>query len=126
MKTILVVEGDACQRESLAAALAGEYLVTAISCVRDAISVLEQHKVDGIVIAMDGSPGDGIVVLSHVAGMRPRPQVIVLTTLDQPAKAVKAMKLGVDEYVVKPCEPEALRIAVQRALAGRPEDCGSR
>jgi DNA-binding NtrC family response regulator len=106
--------------------LTEEYVVVAIGCTRDAISFLGRHRVDGIVLAMENDNGDGVAVLSHVAGMRPKPQMIVLTALDQPAKAVKAMKLGVDEYVVKPCDPETLRTAVQRALRDRPKEPDSR
>jgi two-component system OmpR family response regulator len=124
MNTILIVEDDARQRASFVAALAEEYLVTAVSHIRDAISFLEQHKADVVVFEMAWANGEGVAVLSHVAGMRPRPKVVVLTNLDQPAKAVKAIKLGVNEYLIKPCAPEALRTAVQRALADRLHNIG--
>ncbi len=125
MKTILIVEGDACQRASLMRTLGREYLIAAVSRVRDAISFLEQLKIDGVVLEIAEASGEAIAVLSHVAGMRPRPRVVVLTTLDQPAKAVKAMKLGVDEYLMKPCDPKTLRTAFQRVLADRPHDAGT-
>ena len=119
VNTILIVEDDARQRASFVAALAEEYLVTAVSHIHDAISFLEQHKADAVVFEMTWANGEGIAMLSHAAGMRPRPKVVVLTTLDQPGKAVKAIKLGVNEYLMKPCAPEALRLAVHRALADR-------
>ena len=125
MNTILIVEDDASRRASFVTALAEEYRVAAVSRVHDALSFLEQHTADVVIFEMPGTNGEGIAVLSHVAGMRPRPQAVVLTTLDQPAKAVKAFKLGADEYLIEPCDPEALRTVVERALAGRPRDTGT-
>jgi DNA-binding NtrC family response regulator len=126
MNTILIVEDDASRRASFVTALAEEYLVAAVSRVHDALAFLEQHKADLVIFQMPGANGEGVAVLSHVAGIRPRPQVVVLTTLDQTAKAVKAFKLGADEYLIEPCDPQALRTVVQRALADRPRDAGTR
>ena len=127
MKTVLVVETEGSQGASLAAMLSDEYLVATVNRVHQALRFIEEQRVDGIVLELSGACGDGMaVLLSHVAGMRPKPGVVLLTSVNEAPRAVKAIKLGGDEYLVKPCDRGMLRTAVRRALAGRPHDVGTR
>jgi two-component system cell cycle response regulator len=44
---------------------------------------------------------------------------VVITALDRVDPAVRAMKSGASDYLVKPVTPEALQLAVQRCLSNR-------
>ena len=50
---------------------------------------------------------------------RPGIGVIVITALDKVDPAVRAMRAGASDYLVKPVTPEQLQVAVQRCLSMR-------
>jgi DNA-binding NtrC family response regulator len=120
MQTILIVDDDSELRSSLATALADEYAVHAVSSGSAAVRFLEETAVDMILLDMLMAEGDGFTVLSHTAGLDPRPRVVILTVVDQVDKAVKAMRLGASDYVVKPCHLDRLRNVLRRALNAVP------
>jgi DNA-binding NtrC family response regulator len=62
---------------------------------------------------------DGIEVLRRVKEARPDIDVIMVTGLHEIGTAVKAMKLGAQDYLPKPFEPEDLQMAVGRAFDRR-------
>jgi two-component system response regulator AtoC len=116
VETILIVEDDGCLRASLATALGGEYQVRAVDGGTAAVNFLRENTVDLILLDMVMAEGDGLTVLSHVAGMSPRPRVVVLSVLDEVRKAVKAMRLGADYYLVKPCDLERLKTVLRHTM----------
>jgi diguanylate cyclase (GGDEF)-like protein len=58
-------------------------------------------------------------VLRHVRERHPGVEVVVITALEKVDPAVRAIKSGAAEYLVKPVAPEALQHAVRRALTTR-------
>ena len=65
-------------------------------------------------------PGmDGLGVLAEVRHRNPDAGVVVITALDMVAPAVRAIKGGAFDYLVKPVTAEALNISVQRCLDWR-------
>lgn len=120
MRTILIVDDDSCLRMSLATALADEYTVHAVSSGSAAVRFLERNSVDLILLDMVMSEGDGLSVLSHTTGLNPKPRIVVLSVVDQVDKAVKAMRLGASDYLVKPCALGRVRSVIRRALAAAP------
>lgn len=119
MQTVLIVEDDAQLRTSLAAALTDDYLVKSAGSGREAIGFLRESMADVVLLDMVMSEGDGFTVLGHIAGMSPKPHVVVLSVLDQIAKAVKAIRLGANDYLVKPCDLHTVRTAIRQALPDR-------
>jgi len=59
---------------------------------------------------------EGLEVLRRIKEMDAYMGVIVVTAVNDVKTAVRAMKAGANEYVVKPFDPEALQTAVSRAL----------
>ena len=94
MDRILVVEDDDCMNASLVAALANEYEVRAVTDGDAAVDFLDHNAVDLVLLDMVIPERDGLSVLSHIAGMAPKPQVVVLSVLAQISKVVKTMRLG--------------------------------
>ena len=113
-RTVLIVEDDGCLRSCLATALAGDYQVQTAGSGAEALQYLRQHRADAVLLDIVMPDGDGFAVLSHIAAMEHRPQVVVLSAIDQVAKAVKAMRLGASDYLVKPCALDKVRSVLQR------------
>jgi len=116
MARILIVEDDNDLRASLVTALADEFEVLAVSDGTAAVRSLREDRVDLILLDMVMPGGDGFTVLGHVARMNPRPMVVVLSVLDQVNKVVKAMRLGANDYLVKPCHLDKLRSVLRHTL----------
>ncbi len=62
---------------------------------------------------------DGLELLDAAKQLDPSIGVIVITALDKVGPAVRAMKAGASDYLVKPVTPETLQLSVQRCLATR-------
>ncbi|MGO8968002.1 MAG: diguanylate cyclase [Myxococcaceae bacterium] len=111
--------------EKVARAVYGDYLadagheVHAVSGVTEARAALALHPFDIVVTDLILPQGDGMEVLRHTKERYPDVEVVLITALDKVGPAVRAIKSGAAEYLVKPVRPEALRHAVSRALTTR-------
>ncbi len=120
MARILLVDD-----EKLARTLYGDYLrgagheVTAVSTLQEARQALTHGTYDTVVTDLILPHGDGMEVLRYTKEHHPGVEVVVITALDKVDPAVRAIKSGAAEYLVKPVAPEVLQHAVHRALATR-------
>jgi DNA-binding NtrC family response regulator len=65
-------------------------------------------------------PGaDGLALVRRMQASSPETPVIILTGHGNVASAVECLKAGASDYILKPADPEALEVALQRALEGR-------
>ena len=109
--------------EKMARALYGDALrelgheVTAVATLPEAREALAQERYDVVVTDLILAQGDGIEVLRHTKENHPGTEVVVITGLDKVDPAVRALKNGAAEYLVKPVAPEVLQHAVHRALS---------
>jgi DNA-binding response OmpR family regulator len=122
IETILIVDDDSALRSSLAAALADDYAVGGAANVRQALDFMQRHPVDVVLLDMVLPDGDGFTVLGRVAGMKRKPRVVVLTAVGQAIKAVKALRLGASDYLVKPCDLNTIREAIRGVLSTYPAE----
>jgi diguanylate cyclase (GGDEF)-like protein len=85
-----------------------------------AIAILAQRRFDVLLtdVILPGAK-DGLELLDHAKQLDPNVGVIVMTALDKVDPAVRAMKSGASDYLVKPVTPETLQLAVQRCLSTR-------
>jgi diguanylate cyclase (GGDEF)-like protein len=85
-----------------------------------ALAILAQRRFDVLLtdVILPGSR-DGLALLDLAKEQDPNVGVIVITALDKVDPAVRAMKAGASDYLVKPVTPETLQVAVQRCLATR-------
>jgi diguanylate cyclase (GGDEF)-like protein len=84
-----------------------------------ALVILQARRFDVLVsdVVLPGS--SGIDLLSAAKQLDPNLEVVMITALDKVDPAVRAMKSGASDYLVKPVTPEALQHAVHRSLATR-------
>jgi DNA-binding NtrC family response regulator len=77
---------------------------------------LAAGPVDAVITDVKLPDGDGIEILRHVKAGSPETAVIVMTAFGSTQTAVAAMKLGAQDYLVKPFEVEELKIVLNSAL----------
>ncbi len=85
-----------------------------------ALALLAQRRFDVLLtdVILPGAK-DGLELLDHAKQLDANLGVIVITALDKVDPAVRAMKAGASDYLVKPVTPETLQLAVQRCLSTR-------
>jgi two-component system cell cycle response regulator len=111
--------------EKVARTVYGDYLadagheVHAVGGVHEAQAALARQPFDIVVTDLILPQGDGMEVLRHTKERYPDIEVVLITALDKVGPAVRAIKSGAAEYLVKPVRAEALRHAVSRALTTR-------
>ena len=84
-----------------------------------ALELLRQRPFDVLLTDIVMPGGDGLQLLGDAKQLDPDIQVVVITALDRVDPAVRAIRAGASDYLVKPVTAEALQVAVQRSLATR-------
>jgi two-component system cell cycle response regulator len=99
---------------------AAGYDVEVADGAESALAILAQRRFDVLLtdVILPGAK-DGLELLDHAKQLDPNVGVIVITALDKVDPAVRAMRSGASDYLVKPVTPETLQLAVQRCLSTR-------
>jgi diguanylate cyclase (GGDEF)-like protein len=84
-----------------------------------ALGILSRRRFDVLLTDVILPGASGLDLLSSAKQLDPNLEVVVITALDKVDPAVRAMKSGASDYLVKPVTPEALQHAVQRCLSTR-------
>lgn len=86
---------------------------------REALKKVEEDKYDVVIADWKMPEIDGMEVLRIVKKNHPEIILIMITGYPSVESAVKAMRLGVSNYVPKPFTPDALTQALKKALEER-------
>ena len=84
---------------------------------REGLKKIEEDKYDAVLVDWKLPEIDGMEVLRIIKKNHPDIIVVMITGYPSVESAVKAMKLGVSDYVSKPFTPEELKEALVNALA---------
>ncbi len=118
---LLVVEDEATIAVTLEAVLAGEgYDVATAGCAAEALEQLGSQPFDLALLDLHLGDDDGLQVLSRMEEITPGTSAIVLTGYGSLETAIKAMRSGAADYLLKPCDVGELKAAIVRALQRRP------
>jgi len=116
-KTILLVDDEPIIRNSLSRELQGEgYTVTTADSGDKAISKLKQERFDLVISDLRMEGLDGLDVLKQAKGTAPRLPVIILTGQGDMVSAIEALRLGADDYMLKPCDISELLIRMSHCF----------
>lgn len=124
MAAVLIVDDDQLTRTLVASVLeaAGHAVITRDDgeAVR---ALLEEQPVDVVVLDVVMPGKSGIEVLRELREHQAtaNTQVLLLTSLGRGEDRVRGLKLGANDYLVKPFEPEELVIRVERLAARAPK-----
>jgi diguanylate cyclase (GGDEF)-like protein len=98
---------------------AAGYDVEVAADAEAALGILSRRRFDVLLTDVILPGSSGLDLLSSAKQLDPNLEVVVITALDKVDPAVRAMKSGASDYLVKPVTPEALQHAVQRSLSTR-------
>jgi two-component system, NtrC family, response regulator HydG len=119
---ILIVEDQPGEREALARLLRQEgYEVELAADPQQAMGFLDE-PVDLVVSDLRMGENSGIDLLRHWKARRPKTPFIMVTAHGDIESAVEAMKLGAEDYLTKPVNPDELSMLLTRCLEFHSKD----
>ena len=92
------------------------YEVSRAHDARSGLQLLEKVEPDLVLTDLRMPGMDGIELLAKIKEIRPGTMVIMMTAYGTVKTAVRAMKLGAEDYLSKPIDVEELEVVLQRAL----------
>ncbi len=119
---ILIVDDERSTRLSLSEifSLRGAVTMTAADG-EEALALLKEHNFDLIVLDIKMPGISGLQVLEQVQQISPATIVILLTAHATVDSAIRALREGAFDYLLKPAQPKAIIEVVERGLAKRQE-----
>jgi len=117
---ILIVDDDEVIRTELAGALSGDYRVATAGSLDEALHEAAMAEPDlvtlDLTLSRNGSPEEGLRVLSRLVDRIPSLKVIMITGNDNREWARRALAEGAWDFYEKPIDLDELRIMIRRAL----------
>ena len=119
-RRVLIIEDDDVFLRPLRRALELEgFEVLTAGSGEEALDLLKREDVD-LALTDQRLPGmDGVQVVRRLKAERPEIGVVVMTAYGTIGAAVEATRLGAEDYLVKPFEPEEILLVLRRALEFR-------
>jgi len=117
---ILIVDDEESVAVTMQAILEmdGHEVATAAS-VAEAVAAVTASEYDLVLSDLRLDDGDGLQIVGEARRRWPESVCIILTGYASLDSAVKALREGAYDYLVKPCDVEELRLTVQRGLERR-------
>src|SRR3954471_20893142 len=118
---VAVIEDEPAIRRGVADALRfADYEVTEAADGAAGLEVALRRHVDLVLLDLLLPKRDGLDVLSELRRLRPTLPVIILTARGSEDDRVRGLKLGADDYVVKPFSARELLARVEAVLRRSP------
>ena len=112
-RSVLIADKNHTARQSAVAAFeAGGYAAAECESVADAVSRLEGYPYDGLVVDVRLADGDGLDVLDVALSRYPHMRALVTAEFGSLHHAVRALKRGAIDFLVKPCSADQLVSAI--------------
>ncbi len=121
-KTILVIDDEMSIRMLLENYLSKTYTVITRNDGQEGLKYLEEGNLPELIVADIQMPNlDGYEFLRNVraSGFFKNIPMIMLSGIESSNERVKCLKLGADDYLVKPFNPEELAIRIENLITRR-------
>lgn len=115
MKKLLIIEDDIILQEGLEFALKSEYIVTATDLARKGLEYIKDGSYDAVVLDCNLPDGNGFVLCEKVRQFTNVP-ILMLTARDSEMDEVKALEIGVDDYMSKPFSLSVLKARLRKVM----------
>ncbi len=117
---VLIVDDEDIVRESLTEWLRDDgHQVKAASSARDALRLVAEQTFDVALVDIKMPRTDGLELQARLREKAPDLSVIIMTAYASVESAVKALKAGAYDYMVKPFDPDELSHLLRRAQEHR-------
>lgn len=83
----------------------------------EAIRKLSGKLYDAVTLDITMPKADGIEVLKHIKKNSPTTKIIMITSLNHKDMVMEAIKIGIDDYLIKPFSVERLQDIIKRHIA---------
>ena len=115
---VLVVDDSAVMRRNMRTIImaAGHEVVAEAADGEAAFSVYAAHKPDLVTMDITMPKVDGLTALKNILESFPDAKIIMVTSLDQEALVMKAIKSGAKNYLLKPIHVEKAKKAINDIL----------
>lgn len=116
---ILIVDDEECVRVLFADYLGETYSCATAGDAQEALETLSREPF-ALVITDVQMPGmGGIDLLRKVSERYPETAVIIVSGIDRTQRVIDAIRVGAEDYILKPCDLDVLALRVERALERR-------
>jgi DNA-binding NtrC family response regulator len=120
VRQLLVVDDDRAMREMLSSLFKERGLEVEEAGSADAALARAAERDFDVVLSDVRMPGlSGVELVGQLRRLRPATPVVLMTAFGSIDTAVEAMRAGAFDYLTKPFEPEAVLLAIDRALDHR-------
>ena len=120
---VLVVDDDERFAVTLAMALARRGYVTHVAHdAAAALATAQAKDPEAAVVDLKLGADDGLALIEPLRRAHPRMRIVVLTGYASIATAVKAIKLGADDYLAKPVTAADVAAVLERGAREEPPD----
>jgi two-component system, NtrC family, response regulator AtoC len=114
--TILVVDDEFGVRQSFKMVLKDEFRVLLAATGVEALDIYNKNVVDLILLDILLPDSNGLDLLEKLKELDPTIEIIMITAVKDIQSAVKAIRLGAYDYIVKPFDVSEVLKIIQRAL----------
>ena len=116
LKNILIIDDDERLRELLDEYLTEKnYKIYHSDDFNSGKEIIEYFIFDLVIIDRMMPSGDGINLIDIIKEKSNTP-IILLTAMGEPENKIEGLKIGADDYLAKPFEPEELFLRIQKLL----------
>lgn len=119
MPQVLIVDDEKNILEAFKFLLKDKYKVLTSDSGKEALKLLDENEVDIVLLDIMMPDMDGLQVLEKIKEKNPSVEVVMVTATKTIETAVKAMKLGAYDYLVKPVDKDDILIAIERIIKKR-------
>ncbi len=116
LKNILIIDDDERLRELLDEYLTEKnYKIYHCDDFNSGKEIIEYFIFDLVIVDRMMPSGDGINLVNIIKEKSNTP-IILLTAMGEPENKIEGLKIGADDYLAKPFEPEELYLRIQKLL----------
>lgn len=118
---VLIVDDERFFRELYTGHLEGDdvWTVETAGSADEALARFEKGGVDLVVTDLVMPGTDGLALVAALRDREPDLPIVVVTQREDVRPAAEALRLGVDEYLLKPVDRDTLRVSLERAAEAR-------
>lgn len=113
---VLIIEDQVRERDALARLLRTEGFQTLTAKDHDQALTLIAEAVDVVICDLRLGQRNGVELMRQWKSRRPETPFVIVTAFGEVSSAVEAIKLGAEDYLTKPLNPESLVLLLRRLI----------